>query len=199
MVSKSTCYILGVSLLFSLSAAITSAQDEVITSMMVGECSLSIESNNDWHTLRLRAHHPNYRRCNIAKDSMLAALDAAFSKNNPPKPGGHYTSLSIGRLIDYPWLSQYLAVTAYHDKGWNVKKGKPAARPINQYVSKLLSLKELLAPLEQILAKNGYKITGVRVEKVLVGSFQDVPLYQGDMLSGRVPYDAQVWFGLVKD
>lgn len=198
MVNKTTFYILGVILLFSLSAAITSAQDEVITSMKVGECYLSVESNNNWHTLRLRAHHPNYHGCDIDKESMLTVLKAAFSKKEPPKLEDSYSSLSLGRLIDYPWLSQYLAVTAYHDKKWNSKKGKLAGMHINKYVSQVLSSKELLAPIGQILAEGGYRITRVSVEKVLVGGFPDVPLYRGNMFSGRVPYDAQVWFGLVK-
>jgi hypothetical protein len=33
---------------------------------------------------------------------------------------------------------------------------------------------------------------------VLVGRFRDVPLYQGRMSPGKVPFDAMVWLRLEK-
>jgi hypothetical protein len=165
----------------------------------VGECNLSVESNEKWHTLRLRAHHPKYKGCHIDEASMVSVLSAAFSKTDSPKIEGNYSSLFIGRLIDYPWLSEYLATTAHRDRGWNSKKGKPAAMDINKYVSQLLFKKELMAQLWAVLEKGGYRVTGVTVEKVLVGGFREVPLYHGEMHPGRVPYDAQVWFRLERN
>jgi len=182
-----------------LSPAVTFSQELTIISSKVGECSLSIESNEKWKTLRLRAHHPKYSGCQIDKDSMLSVLNAAFSKTESPRLEGSYFSLSLGRLIDYPWLSQYLANTAYHDQGWDSRKGRPADMDINKYVSQLLSRKELLEQIETPFAKGGYKVNRVSVEKVLVGGFREVPFYQGKMVPGRVPYDAQVWFRFVKN
>jgi hypothetical protein len=54
----------------------------------------------------------------------------------------------------------------------------------------------LLEPIEAVLAKAGYGVAGITVEKVLVGTFRDVPLYQGKLLRDRVAYDAQVWLRL---
>jgi hypothetical protein len=65
----------------------------------------------------LRAHHPKYKGWHIDKNPMVSVLNAAFLKNDSPKLEGSYSSLSIGRLIDYPWLSQYLATTAFHAQG----------------------------------------------------------------------------------
>jgi hypothetical protein len=176
-----------------------SAQDQVIVSKNVGDCMLSVEAKDQWHTLRLRAHHPQGRYCEIDKDSVVSVLTAAFSKADAPKLEGNYSSLFIGRLIDYPWLSQYLATTASHDKGWDVKKGRPVAMDINRYVAQLLSRTELLAPLEAAFAQGGYRIVKVSVEKVLVGGLREVPLYHGVMALGLVPSDAMVWFRLEKD
>jgi response regulator RpfG family c-di-GMP phosphodiesterase len=81
---------------------------------------------------------------------MFLALSTALLKTESPKLEGSYSSLSIGRLIDYPWLSQYLAVTAYSDDRWDSKRGKPVAMGINQYVSKVLSTKELMTQIERI-------------------------------------------------
>jgi hypothetical protein len=129
---------------------------------------------------------------------MLLALEEAFLRTDPPNLEGSYSSISIGRLIDYPWLSQYLGTAAYEDRGWDLKNGKPAAMDINKYVANVLSRKELRTQIEPPFLKGGYKVIGVTVEKVLIGSFREVPLFQGEMVQGRVPYDAQVWIRLEK-
>jgi hypothetical protein len=199
MIHRGFSSLLGFVLVFSLSGAIALSQERVIVSSKVGECDLTVESNENQHTLRLRAHHPRYKGCPIDKDSMVSVLTAAFLKNDLPKLEGSYSSLSIGRLIDYPWLSEYLATTAYHDQKWDSQKGRPAAMDINKYVSRLLFRKEWMAQIETALRKGGYRVVGVSVEKVLVGGFREVPFYQGEMHPGRVPYDAQVWFRLEKN
>jgi hypothetical protein len=172
------------------------SQEEVISSSNVGDCSLTVEASARWHTLRLRAHHPQGRNCLVDRDSMLSVLGEAFSKTGLLTSEGVFTSLYIGRLIDYPWLSQYLAFTARKDRKWNAKRGKPVALNINKYVSGVLSQKEVLAQIETIVAKRGYQVTGVSVEKVLVGSLREVPQYSGEIAAGLFPYDAQVWFRL---
>ena len=199
MANKTSLYILCSFLMISLSGTIASSQEIVIVSLKVGECELTVESNEKWQTLRLRAHHPKYKGCHITRDEMLLALDNAFLKKDSSEIEGNYSSLFIGRLIDYPWLSQYLATTAYRDRGWDSKKGKPAAMDINKYVSQVLFRKELTVQLEKVFAKGGYRVAGVTVEKVLVGGFREVPLYQGKMSPGKVPYDAQGWFRLEKN
>jgi hypothetical protein len=181
-----------------LFAASASSQNLVIVSMTVGECELRVESNENWKTLRLRAHHQEYRGCHITKDDMLLALAQAFMKKDPPVLEGVYSSLSIGRLIDFPWLSQYLATTAHSDPGWDPNKGKPTVMDINKYVSQLLFRKDLMGQIEGPFARDGYQIVGVTAEKVLVGSFSEVPFYQGGIHPGKVPFDAQVWFRLKK-
>jgi hypothetical protein len=172
------------------------SQEEVISSSKVGECLLTVEANARWHTLRLRAHHPEGRNCLVDRDSMLSVLNEAFSKTGLLNSEGVFTSLYIGRLIDYPWLSQYLAITAHKDRKWNAKRGKPVALNANKYVSGVLSQKEVLAQIETIVAKRGYRVKGVSVEKVLSGGLREVPQYSGEMAEGLFPYDAQVWFRL---
>jgi len=199
MTNRGSAYAIGLILVFSLYRTVAASQENVIISLNVGECSLAVESNDKGHTLRLRAHHPKYKGCQIDKEAVLSALNAAFLKTEWSKLEGSYSSLSIGRLIDYPWLTQYLATTAYRDRGWDSKKGKPAAVDINQYASQLLFRNELTVQLDTVLKKSGYRVTGVTVEKVLVGGFREIPFYQGEMYPGRVPYDAQVWFRLQRN
>ena len=186
-------------LILTLSCRNAWSVDAEIVSVAVGECTLSVEANDEWHTLRLRAYHPQYKGCHITEDEMKASLESAFLKTETPALKGDYSSLSIGRLIDYPWLSQYLADAAYSDHEWNSKKGKPVTMGFNNYVAHILFNQKLLASIQTTLAKAGYRIIGVTVEKVLVGGFRDVPLNRGDHVRGSVPYDAQVWFGLQKN
>jgi hypothetical protein len=173
--------------------------DAVIVSVPAGECTLSVEANDEWHTLRLRAHHPQYKSCHITEDEMIASLEAAFLKTETPSLKGDYSSLSIGRLIDFPWLSQYLADAAYSNHQWNSKKGKPVTLGFNNYVAHILFNQKLLASIQKTLANAGYRIVGMSVEKVLVGGFRKVPSYRGDHVRGLVPCDAQVWFRLQKN
>jgi len=198
MTTRTLLNVLGMMLIFPLFPALAGPMETVIVASKVGECELRVEANDKWRTLRLRAHHPRHGGCDIDRESMLSTLGSAFSQTGSPKMEGSYSSLYIGRLIDYPWMSQYLANGAHGDRGWDSGKGKPVAMDINKYVSNLLSVKELIEPIEAVLAKGGYRVVGVTVEKVLVGDFRAVPMYQGKMFRGRVPYDAQVWIRLEK-
>lgn len=199
MIQKTSSFLLGLILMIFLSGTMASSQDVVIVSSQAGECELRVESDQKWQTLRLRAHHPKHRGCQITRDEMISILDKAFSKTVPPKLEGPYSSLFLGRLIDYPWLSQHLATTAYRDRGWDSKRGKPVAMDINKYVAQLLSRKELIAQIEAPFEKGGYRVVSVTVEKVLVGGFREVPFYQGEIHPGKVPYDVQAWLNLKKN
>jgi len=199
MIQKASLYIVCFLLVIFLGGAIAASQDRVIVSANVGACVLSVEANDQWQSLRLRAHHPQGRDCHIDKDSVVSMLSAAFSKADAPKLEGSYSSLSFGRLIDFPWLSQYLAIAASRDKAWDAKRGKPVAMDINHYVAQVLSRRDLLTQLEPAFARGGYRIVRVSVEKVLVGGLREVPLYQGAMEPGLFPYDAIVWLRLEKN
>ena len=184
-------------LFLALPAVVASYQERLILSTEAGRCSLRVEADDQSRTLRLRAH-PDGSSCAVAKDAMLRTLAAAFARTDPPKLEGAYSSLFIGRLIDFPWLSEYLALAAYKDKGWNRAKGKPAAMDMNKYVAAILARREVTAPIEETFGDSGYRIVGVTVEKVLVGGSGDVPLYEGKTRSGKVPFDGMVWFRLEK-
>ena len=123
MIKRNASSLLGLALVLFLVAPGASYQKQVVFSMEAGKCSLIVEVDDESRTVRLRVR-PEGKDCHIEKESMLSALKAAFSKTDPPKLEGVYSSLYIGRLIDYPWLSQYLAVTAFKDSAWDKKRGK---------------------------------------------------------------------------
>ena len=125
-------------LLLALPTVGISYQERLILSMEEGKCSLRVEADDEARILRLRVH-PSYPECYATKDSMQKVLKAVFSKTDPPRLEGVYTSLFLGRLIDYPWLCEYLAVSAYKDPRWDRKKGKPVSMDLYKYVSAILS------------------------------------------------------------
>jgi hypothetical protein len=81
---------------------------------------------------------------------------------------------------------------------WDAKRGKPKTGDLNGYVARLLARKAITAPINETLVPCGYRMRSVTVEEVLVGSIRDMPLYQGKVVPGKVPYDTQVWFRLLK-
>ena len=184
--------------LMAIVAPAVSHQERLIVSAGTGTCSLTVEADDEARTIRLRVS-PNGQGCHIEKALMLETLKKAFSKNDAPKLEGVYSSLCIGRLIDYPWLSQYLADSAWNDPSWDRKKGKPVNLDLHRYVKNLLARKEVAGEIDKALEAAGYRVTSVTIEKVLVGSLRDVPLYQGKMAPGKVPLDAIVWFILTKN
>ncbi len=184
-------------LMLALPAVCTAYQPRLVLSAEEGDCSLRVEADDQARMLRLRVH-PAYPRCHATRESVQRVLKAVFSATDPPKLQGVYTSLYLGRLIDYPWLCGHLALSAYDDPRWDRKRGEPVSMGLNRYVSSVLSTREVLSQFEGAFGESGYAITAASVEKVLVGRLGDVPLYRGDAKPGKVPYDAMVWFRLEK-
>jgi hypothetical protein len=184
-------------LFFVVHGTVISYQERLILSVDAGKCVLRVEADDESRVLRLRVQ-PEGPDCGITKVLMQKTLRAAFSKTDPPMLEGTYSSLYLGRLIDYPWLSEYLALSAYQDPRWDKKRGQPFSMGINKYVSIILSGKEAAGQIQNAVGDTGYRISSVMVEKVLVGEVRDVPHYRGEMATGQVPFDAQVWLRLEK-
>ena len=189
---------LGLVMSLLLITSASSYRERLIFSSEVGSCSLSVEADDESKTIRLRVRQ-GVQGCHIDKETMLETLKVAFSKTEPPKPESVYSSLYLGRIVDYPWLSQHLAITASKDPAWDMKRGKPANIDLYKYVNNLLSQKAVAGEIDKALEASGYRVIAATVEKVLVGSFRDVPVYEGKIVPGKVPFDAMVWFMLKKE
>jgi hypothetical protein len=187
--------ILTITLVTSSSAAALAGQT-ILFEAPAGDCTLSVEADDSWPALRLRAHHPKYQPCGIGKKAVAEVLRQAFAKTASAPGSAVYTSLFIGRLIDYPWLSQFLALHAAQDPGWDAGRGKPVGGQVNAYAAAVLSAREVVQAIEEPLHASGYSVDGAMVEKVLVGGLENVPLFAGPARKGRFPFDAQVWFRL---
>ena len=195
---KNCCRCIFALIIFFVLPTVCPAHEErLIFSLEEGICSLRLEADDRDRILRFRVH-PGHPECYATRDGMQKVLMAVFSKTDLPKLEGVYTSLFLGRLIDYPWLCEYLAVSAYKDVRWDKKKGKPVSVDLYKYISAILSTREVISQFEDAFGDSGYTIRAITLEKVCVGRFSDVPLYQGKMRPGKIPFDALVWFRLKK-
>ena len=172
-------------------------QERLIVSLDDGKCSLRMEADDQEHILRLRVH-PGPPECYATREKTQAILKSAFAKADPPKLAGTYHSLFLGRLNDYPWLAEYLALTAYNDPRWDRKKGKPVSMDLYKYVRTIFLQSDVKTFFEEAFGDSGYRIVSVTLEKICVGRFSDLPLYRGKALPGKIPCDAVVWFRLEK-
>jgi len=184
------------SCLVILTSAPSGAVDRVIAAAAAGECTLRVEAAGNWPSLRLRVWHPQHTPCGVDSSAVLRVLEQAFADLPSAEPGRVFTSLALGRLIDYPWMARFLAESAGRDPSWDAAAGKPRRGDINRYVADVLARPEIIGPLEEPLRRHGYRIGGVSVEKVLVGGFENVPGWDGPRRNGKVPFDAQTWFRL---
>jgi hypothetical protein len=187
------------SVLFLATGVPAAAGESVIASVSAGECTLSLEASDNWPALRLRAGHPAHRPCVIDTAAVVQVLTEAFAETHPSPASREFTSLALGRLIDYPWLARFLALQAAQDPRWDKSAGKPRRTHVNRYVADVLSAAGIIREIEAPLREQGYRITGVSVEKVLVGGFDHVPGWEGPGRKGKIPFDALVWLRLAHD
>ena len=185
------------------------ADDLVLASRPVGECTLSVErSTQEPHVLRVRTFHPAYLDCATDPTALGAVLEQAVASGGKTPVGSVYSAISLGRIVDHPWLSAHLARTAAVDPRWDRRTGRPHRDDINHYVAELLSRPEVTDQLQPALTAAGYRIAHATVEKVLVARPQEIPALGDDPVPGRshdrdlgrardrLPFDAVLWFRL---
>ena len=104
-------------------------------------------------------------------------------------------SVAFGRMVEYPWLSAFLARQASSSRIWDPVAGKARGESDNSYVAAALRG----MPEFTVLFDN-WRIRGVSVEKVLVKRASELSLAAGAPLPANslLPYDAIVWVTLAR-
>ena len=149
------------------------------------ECAVTLESREEapHRILRLRPS------CPIGYSSTHAALRALLAHTGDAAEA----RVSLGRIVEYPWLSSLLAREASVSRNWDVRTGRPTTGHENQWVARMLrAMPEFTALFDS------WQIAGVSVEKVLVKPAAQLPLAAGAPLpaGARLPYDAILWVTL---
>lgn len=198
MVRNCTCILLAGLLVAVWFPPALAYQERVLVSVSEGSCTLRVEVDEQTHALRLRVL-PEAPSCVFTPTSMHNMLGAALAQAGQEQPAKVFPSLFLGRLVDYPWISHNLAAFAATDSRWDAHKGRPVSGHFNGYVRAVLARPGMLAPIDQVLAANGYRVRAVEVEKVLVARCRELGSPDAGLrCPGRVPFDAMVWLVLVK-
>ena len=159
------------------------------------KCHPVIEKDSQWRVIRIRPHENELITCTLTQEQFNSLIHEALVTNDTDQT--IYHSLFIGRLVDHPWLSRYLAKQALNNRDWDAEKGRPKEGNINAFVRDLLSTPGLLAQIQIPFAGSGYIVTGASVEKVLITKANEIQ-YLGIDKPLLVPYDAMVHFILKK-
>ncbi len=152
-------------------------------------CQASLETDASGANLRVRADQD----CPVSASRLQELLDQGLSLTAPPKGKQAYSSIFLGRLVHYPWLVSALLDVAAASPQWDSVHGAAKDGQDNRTVAQLLSQSEALLGVRASLRRAGYDLTGVSVEKVLVGGHTDFPYHLAQNTPGKLPFDAQVW------
>lgn len=105
--------------------------------------------------------------------------------------------VDLGRVINFPWISKYMARRSLRHPQWNAKTGSCREGHENRLVESFLMNEGFRTRLEAPFAESGYRIRSVSVEKVLIGKLGNVHPEFSETVK-RVPYDAIVTLALEK-
>ncbi len=183
------------SILFALSADVSS---EEIYRFTFDSTTLTLETEQKWKNLRIRVLHNSGGRRTVSEDKFYTFLDSAFVSLAEKADTVEYGSLFLGRVLEYPWISRFLADTSLRDPGWQNDKGKPVKGHANTFVRKVLSNAPVFSSITTRLTIIGYRMSGVSVEKVLISQEKPEHLPSWIDPANKVPYDAMIWLTLVK-
>ena len=152
------------------------------------ECDLIIELPVNSQEARVRPEGGDYRQCLISETALREGiknqLNAWAALHWPIR------SVNLGRAINYPWLVDYLIEASLASTAWDIHKGRSLSGSDNLFVSGILSEPVFIRRLQDFFEGSPYTVTGVSVEKVLIG---DSTVHQSGLSKAeKVPFDAQV-------
>ncbi len=169
--------------------ASVSADAETLYQLDDAGCQASLETDASGANLRVRADQD----CPVSAGRLQELLEQGLSLAAQTQGKPAYSSIFLGRLVHYPWLVSALLHAAAASPHWGSVEGAANDGQDNRAVAQLLNQTEALLGVRASLRRAGYELTGVSVEKVLVGEHADFPYQLAQPPPGRLPFDAQVW------
>lgn len=152
-------------------------------------CTPSVEEWPAEATAVFRRHSDAFERCPVDEPAYHRVIADWLRRRPPAAP---LTGLSLGRAIDFPWISSYLAERALDHRWWDTRRGKVRHGDLNGVAAAILSEEKLLARLAAPFCDTPHVPVAVSVEKVLVGP-ADGTLAKPGIGTRLVPHDAQIW------
>ena len=160
------------------------------------QCKPVVEDRADQGRLRVRPHADAFLQCTLTREELASLLREFLHR---PEHGAiRYQSLFLGRLVEYPWLSRYLAEQATVDPIWEAIGRRAQDGEINAFVRAIFTSADAIALLRALLDGTAYTVTGVSVEKVLVAPANSIGWLENSR-TDLVPYDAMIHLNLQKE
>lgn len=125
----------------------------------------------------------------MSEAAYAALVGAWLGQRAPDAPP--LSTFGLGRAVDLPWISEYLAAAASSAPAWDNRRGRARRGEAADVVITLLEAPAFAERLIAPFAAFGYRLERVSVEKVLVEDRRARGL-------GRVPFDAQLWLTLAR-
>lgn len=156
-------------------------------------CRPFIEEHQNGSYGTFRAHTNAFEDCPVSEATYRQVVTAWLQSRSGES--ANFTSLSLGRAVAFPWVSQHIADAALRLPNWaaQVSSVRPGRRDglAAAAIRDPALLKRLAAPFEG----SRYVVLGVAFEKVLYGR-ADTHSSRRDAGATRVPFDAQLWLRL---
>ncbi len=168
-----------------------------------GACAPFIEEHPAWTSATLRPHDTAFESCSVDEARYRQVIADWLQKRPAARPD--ITSLSLGRAVNFPWISRFMADTALRSPDWAVRVAHARSGERDGLARSILHDPLLLQRLAAPFAGSRYAVVGLAYEKVLFGradihaSPPAAPLTSqaaATRAAVMVPYDAQIWLRL---
>ncbi|MFY9973631.1 MAG: hypothetical protein WAK53_05195 [Chromatiaceae bacterium] len=156
-------------------------------------CSPFIEEHPHSSYATFRANTDAFESCPVSEATYRHVVSEWLRSRASGWP--ELTSLSLGRAVSFPWVSQHIADAALETPSWAAKvAGAPPGRR-DALAAGAIRDPELLHRLAVPFEGTDYVVTGISFEKVLYGSAIEHSSHK-DAGATRAPFDAQLWLQL---
>ena len=188
-------------LLFPLLGSALLGQEQALSIIKSGENTFKITADLKWQTLRIRVDTPEIgQTISINQNLLLNLIDSLLTEHEAFLKKGNFESFFMGRVVEFPWLKEYLIKHAESSAEWDANRGrlKKDHLQINKWVARLLFQHPLFKEMAKRFKTAGYAVTGLSVEKVLVTDLSKIKTQNKNLKQGKYPFDAQLWVLLEK-
>lgn len=164
-------------------------------------CAPFIEEHPTWASASFRRHHSAFESCRVDEASYRRVIAEWLRLRPATRPD--ITSLALGRAVDFPWISRFIADAALQTPDWAVKVARAKIGERHQLARPVLHDPALLQRLAAPFADSRHAVIGLSYEKVLFGRADQHASQPASSTALnpaaaalKVPYDAQIWLRL---
>jgi hypothetical protein len=156
-------------------------------------CSPFIEEHPNSSYATFRANANAFESCPVSETTYRQVVSEWLGSRLSDLP--KITSLSLGRAVSFPWISQHIADAALETPNWAAKVAGAPPGHRDSLAAGAIRDPDLLRRLAVPFAGTEYVVTGISFEKALYGSASEHSSHK-DAGATRVPFDAQLWLQL---